>query len=199
MGTPYDACPVCGREPFSVGVFSPCECRRAARLAEIAAEEAAGLRRFEVDEWPIRDGRLEAMYTEFNRPGGLAVRLGLPNDVRRLRELEARGYYLWTVRLLKGYTGPVVGKMAENRAFMYGAERPEDVPHHTVRAVGCVIEEMEPGWVEAVAESRRYADSPRAGGVVRTADRGRAGGDGKLAHPTLARRRPPGRRERRRG
>ena len=155
------ACPVCGSQLFSVGRFVPCECRLAARLAEVAAEEAAGLRRFEVSEWPIRADGLEAMYTEFNRPASLALRPGLPEEVRRARELEARGYYLWTPRLLKGYTGPVVGKMAENRAFMYRAERPEDVSLVAVRAIGCVIEDLEPGWGAAVAEARRYAHEPR--------------------------------------
>ena len=51
--------------------------------------------------------------------------------------------------------------MAENRAFMYRAGRPEDVPPTAVRAIGCVIEEMEPSWIEAVEEARRYADDPR--------------------------------------
>ena len=87
-------CPICGRELFSVGVFVPCECRLAARRAEIAAEEAAGLRKFETDERPIRSNCLEAIYTEFKNPAGFAVRPGLPNEVRRARELEARGYYL---------------------------------------------------------------------------------------------------------
>lgn len=52
--------------------------------------------------------------------------------------------------------------MTENRVFMYRAERPEDVPCHAVRAIRCVIEEMEPDWIEAVAEAESHDNGPRA-------------------------------------
>lgn len=135
--------------------------RNARRLAEIEAEEMAGRRRFLMDEFEFSNPEFEAYYSEFDEPGMLAVQPCLPAEVKRARELEARGYYLWTPRRLKGFTGPVLGKMAEDRVFMYRAEQPEDVPAHTVRAICSVIEEMEPSWVEAVAEARRYADDVR--------------------------------------
>lgn len=171
MAVPH-ACLVCGHDPWGGdppdsarrilgGAFSPCECMMAARLAEIAAEEAAGRRRMEVREFRFTNPELEAVYTEVDEPGTLAVQPWLPDRAKRARELEARGYYLWTVRLLRGFFGPIVGKMAESRAFMYRAERPEDVPRHAVRAIRCVIEDMEPGWVAAAGEARRYSDDPR--------------------------------------
>lgn len=76
----------------------------------------------------------------------------------RRRGLEARGYYLWSARRLKGYFGRVLGKMVEDHVFMYRARQPEEVPRHTIRAIRCVIEDMEPGWMARIAEARRYAD-----------------------------------------
>lgn len=171
MGIPR-ACPVCGHDPWGGdppdparrilgGAFSPCGCMLAARLAEVEAEEAAGRREFEVRELRFTNPEFEAFYSEFDEPGTLAVRPWLPDAAKRARELEARGYYLWTARLLRGFFGPVVGKMGESRAFMHRVEDPRDVPRSSVRAIGSVIEEMEPGWVEASAEARRYADDPR--------------------------------------
>lgn len=165
MGTP-DGCAICGRDTWASaarygGAFFPCECQTAARLAEIAAEEEAGCRRMLFDRYNFSNPELEAFYSEFDEPGVLVVQPWLSDAARRARELEARGYYLWTARLLRGFFGPVLGKMAEARSFMYRADRPEDVPPHTVRAIRCVIREEEPGWVEAVAEARRYADDLR--------------------------------------
>ncbi len=167
-GTP-GVCAICGRDAWRPGpralyggAFLPCECQTTARLAEIAAEEESGTRRFEVDVYDFSNPELEAFYTEVHKPGGVAMRPCLPEEARRARELEARGYYLWTARLLRGFFGPVIGKMAEGRFFMYrvSPKDPEDVPRCTVRAIRCVIEKEEPGWVEAVAEAQRCADHP---------------------------------------
>lgn len=132
MRTP-DVCAICGHDAWASvvgygGAFLPCECQTAVRLAEIAAEEEAGCRRMLFDRYNFSNPELEAFYTEFDGPGALVVQGWLSGEARRARELEARGYYLWTARLLRGFFGPTVGKMAEARSFMYRAERPRGRP-----------------------------------------------------------------------
>jgi len=157
MNIPWN-CPDCGRDPWGGyppvagrggGLFVPCGCLLSDRLAKIEAEEEDGRRRLVFCERRFTNPELEAWRSSRT----------FPPRTRGARELEAHGYYLWTPRLLRGFFGPVRGKMAEDRFFMYRAEAPDDVPALTIRAVRCVIEEMEPPWVEAVA--RRYADCPR--------------------------------------
>jgi hypothetical protein len=169
MNIPW-SCPDCGRDPWGGyppvagrggGLFVPCGCLLSGRLAKIKAEEEDGRRRLGFCERRFTNPELEAVYSDFPEPGGLAVQPHLSAADKRARELEAHGYYLWTPRLLRGFFGPVRGKMAEDRFFMYRAEAPDDVPAPTIRAVRCVIEEMEPPWVEAVAEARHYADDAR--------------------------------------
>lgn len=103
-----------------------------------------------LSEHAFANERLEAFYCERLDPPLLVVQPGLPEEARRARELEAQGYRAGA-RLPQecGFF------------FMYACEAAGEVPTQTVAAIRSVVAEMEPSWVAAVAEARRYADCPR--------------------------------------
>lgn len=105
----------------------------------------------EVSEYDFTNERLEVVYSESDLPTLLIVQPLLPDAVRRARELEAHGYHKGAAMLPHGGT----------LLFMYAAEAPDEISPETVAAIRSVIAEMEPEWVAAVAEARRYADCPR--------------------------------------
>ncbi len=101
----------------------------------------------EIYEWPFRNKRLEACYTERPRPAGMAIQAGLAPSARRARELEARGYY----------RRPLSFKRREK--LCYAATSAREVDPDAVRALKHDIEREEPGWVERVrAEWETYRD-----------------------------------------
>lgn len=59
--------------------------RNARRLAEVEAEEAAGRRRFIMDEYEFSNPEFEAYYSEIDEPGVLAVQPWLSAEVKRAR------------------------------------------------------------------------------------------------------------------
>ena len=104
----------------------------------------------EMRERAFANERLEAFYSEYLDPPLLVTQPSLPAEARRAREIEARGYR-------KRVSLP----FGAFRVFMYAHETAAEVPPATVAAIRSAIEEMEPGWVAAVAEALRYADDPR--------------------------------------
>lgn len=104
-----------------------------------------------IRERAFTNHRLEAFYSERCNPPLLVVQPGLPEEARRAREMEAQGYR----------TGALSLPCGRGRFFMYAYEAASEVPPETVAAIRSVIAEMEPSWVAAVAEARRYADCPR--------------------------------------
>lgn len=107
----------------------------------------------EVIDNAFTNEQLEAFYSEEAGSPLLALQPWLPEAAKRARELEARGY-LRDRRILRQHPRP-------RRIFMYSAETPEKALRITVAALRAVVAEMEPEWVAAVAEARRYADDPR--------------------------------------
>ena len=160
MGAP-DACPICGHDPwpevYGRAIPGPCECEK----AELEIEEAAGLRKLRIEEVPLTSDGFEGWYSEWPEPAWLVVDCDLPEAPRRARELEAHGYFRWLPRPVRErLSRPLIEE--PNRGFVfYRYEHPREVPDGTVWAIRSVIEEMEPSWVAAVAEARRYADDPR--------------------------------------
>ncbi len=105
-------------------------------------------RRLSINEHHMHAPNLEAVYTEFPTPAGMAVRPDLDARARRVWELAAHGM-CW-------HRPPSGG-----RKWCYAFESWERVDFEAVLAVRAVVAEMEPGWVAAVAEARRFSDDPR--------------------------------------
>ena len=85
----------------------------------------------------------------------------LPEASRRARELEAHGYFRWLPRPVREGLSKSLRENPDRGFFFYRYEAPHEVHVGTLWAIRSVIEEMEPSWVEAVSEARRYADDPR--------------------------------------
>jgi hypothetical protein len=105
---------------------------------------------FEMHEHGFTNEQLEGVYSQGKPPALLFVQPWLAEEARRALELEACGYRT-------GAPLPCGGAMF----FMYVAAPPDEAQPLRVAAIASVIGRMEPGWVAAVAEVRRYADCPR--------------------------------------
>jgi hypothetical protein len=165
-------CPICGRDPWAAyfsgdtnfeRAFEPCEHERAA----LQAEEDAGARDLLIEEYDLGESapgcRLEAYVGAWRRKGRDRVVMCLQpylTDVeRRAREIEAHGYYRHSHGFLWGVFG---GRRQSDKngegVFLFSPTRGWSPPAYTVAAIAAVVEELEPEWVAAVAEARRYAD-----------------------------------------
>lgn len=100
----------------------------------------------EIDDFPLSNPRLEAAYTEFPNPAGMAVKRGLRASYRRAREIEAHGLY----------KKPPLAK----RKFCYACGSLEEVDLVSVDAVRRMVDEMEPAWVAAVKDATLMFNSP---------------------------------------
>ena len=167
-------CPICEREPwaayFSGGTnferaFEPCEHERAA----LEAEESAGKRRLAVEDWDLGESApgyyLEAYCGAWTtRTGSKNVCMGLQPYLspveRRAREVEAHGYYRRSHSVLRALFRAERFHRRQG-VFLFGWSRTREVPTLTVTAIASVVAEMEPDWVAAVAEARRFADDAR--------------------------------------
>lgn len=105
-------------------------------------------RRLSIDEWELTSPDLEAVYTEFPSPAGMGISPDLDARTRRVWELAAHGMFR---------DRPPAG----GRKFCYAFESWERVDLEAVLAIRAVVAEMEPEWVAAVAEARRYSGDPR--------------------------------------
>lgn len=181
----YFCCPICGPPPREA-MFSLCDHERDV----LEAEERVGMRRLRIDDYDLGASapgcRLEAYCRPMTHENGvegvyMAVQPWLSPIERRARELEAHGYYR--------RSGAFLRKLFAGRRqsygmgiFLFGRMPDWEPPAYTVAAIGSVVEEMEPGWVESVREARRFADDLRVVaawcelplqavlGCVRTAD-----------------------------
>jgi hypothetical protein len=106
-------------------------------------------RRLSIDDHRMRTPNLEAVYTEFPSPAAMGIRPDLDAHTRRVWELAAHGMFL--------HRPPLGG-----RKWCYVFESWERADFEAVLAIRAVVAEMEPGWVAAVADARRFSDDPRA-------------------------------------
>ena len=166
-------CPICGHGPWGAcfagdtdfeRAFEPCEHERAA----LEAEEEAGARTLEIEEWDLGESapgcRLEAYVGAWSRDGHNTVAMGIQPDLssarKRAREIEAHGYY----RRSHGFLRRLFA--GKKQSFSDGLGLFGETPHwsppaYSVAAVAAVVAEMESEWVASVAEARRFADDPR--------------------------------------
>ena len=167
-------CPICGRGQSPAAYFSgdtdferaftPCEHERAA----LEAEQEAGARTLEVEEWDLGESapgcRLEAYVGAWRRADLSIVAMGiqphLPPVRKRAREIEAHGYY----RRSHGFLRRLFA--GRRQSFSDGLGLFGETPHwsppaYSVAAVASVVAEIEPEWVAAVEEARRFADDAR--------------------------------------
>lgn len=78
---------------------------------------------------------------------------------RRAREIEAHGYYRRSHAFLWGVFGGKKQSSEDGKGiFLFREARSWYPPAYTIAAIAAVVEEMEPAWVEAVREARRFAD-----------------------------------------
>ena len=100
----------------------------------------------EIDEFAFTNPDLEAAYTEYPQPAGMAIRKDLPHDSKRAREIEAHGHYK---------KPPLTG-----RKLCYACGSLEQIDLASVNAVRRVVDEMEPGWVLAVKDAVQIFNQP---------------------------------------
>ena len=166
-------CPICGRDPWAAyfsgdtdfeRAFEPCEHERAA----LEAEQEAGARTLEVEEWDLGESapgcRLEAYVGAWRRADLSVVAMGIQPDLppvrKRAREIEAHGYY----RRSHGFLRKLFAGRRQSYAGglgLFGETSSWSPPAYSVAAIAAVVAEMEPEWVAAVAEARRFADDAR--------------------------------------
>ena len=103
--------------------------------------------RLEIDEFDFTNPELEAAYTEYPTPAGMAIRRDLPAPARRAREIEAHGYYRRPPR--------------GGRKLCYACRSLEDLDYVAVEAIRSVIDDLQPSWVEEVKEAARMSNDPR--------------------------------------
>jgi hypothetical protein len=146
-------------------VFAPCEHERAA----FEAEEQAGMRRLDIEDRDLGESApgvtLEAFCTAVKSKAGvstvgMAIQPFLTPTQRRARELEAHGYYRCSVETLRRIFKSQRHNI-HSGVFLMRTERAWKTPRLSVRALAAVVKEMEPEWVAAVAEARRFADDAR--------------------------------------
>ena len=104
-------------------------------------------RRLSIDDHQMRTPKLEAVYTEFRSPAAMGIRPELAGHTRRIWELAAHGM-CW-------HRPPLGG-----RKLCYAFESWERVDFEAVSAIRAVVTEMEPRWVDAVAEAHCFSDDP---------------------------------------
>jgi hypothetical protein len=90
---------------------------------------------------------VEAFYSEFTDEPSMTIQSGLSYAGKRARELEGHGYY---------QRPPMWG-----RKLCMSARTEEQVDYGTIRALRRVVDDMEPGWVDAVKDACRIANDPR--------------------------------------
>jgi hypothetical protein len=101
-----------------------------------------------IEEREMRAPNLEAIYTEVPFPAAAAISVGADAHTRRVLELAVHGLFR--------HRRPPGG-----RKWFYAFESWERVDFEAALAISAVVAEMEPGWVEAVAEARNLSEDPR--------------------------------------
>ncbi len=166
-------CPICGRDPWAAyfngdtnfeRAFAPCEHETAA----LEAEEAAGVRSLDIEERDLGESlpgcHLEAFVGAWRWAGFSVVAMAVQPDLtparKRARELEAHGYYRRSHAFLRKLFAGRKQSFADGLG-LFGETRSWSPPAYTVAAITSVVAEMEPAWVTAVREARRYADDLR--------------------------------------
>lgn len=165
-------CPVCGRDPWAAyfsgdtdfeRAFTPCEHERDA----LEAAEDAGVRELWIEERDLGDSapgvRLEAYVGAWSWKGrdcdAMCTQPYLTDAERRAREIEAHGYYRRSHAFLhRVFGGRRQSDEKGEGVFLFSPTRYWSPPAYSVAAIASVVADMEPGWVAAVAEARRYAD-----------------------------------------
>ncbi len=168
-------CPICGRDPWAAyfsgdtdfeRAFEPCQHERAA----LQAAEEAGVRDLWIEERDLGESapgcRLEAYVGAWSRKGrdcvAMCLQPYLTDAERRAREIEAHGYYRRSHGFLRSVFGG--GRQSDkdgHGVFLFSPIRGWNPPAYTVAAIAAAVSEMEPEWVAAVAEARRFADDAR--------------------------------------
>lgn len=171
MGSP-GFCPICGRDPWETyfsgdtnfeRAFAPCEHERDA----LEAEEETGMRQLFIEDRDLGDSapgcRLEAYVGAWRHHGidcvAMCLQPYLTPVERRAREVEAHGYYRRYHGFLRSvFRGRKQSDGDGHGVFLFSPHRSWKPPAYTVGAIAATVREMEPEWVAAVAEARRYAD-----------------------------------------
>lgn len=110
----------------------------------------------EIEERDLGGGWVEAYYLDLGTLRAMAVQPGIDAERRRLWELVARGLE-YVPREAQRLAGPAY----KTGGFVFlRPRRAADANVLAVRAVSKVLEELEPGWIAAVEDARRLADSP---------------------------------------
>lgn len=166
-------CPICQRDPWAAyfsgdtdfeRAFEPCEHERDA----LAAEEAAGIRTLDIEDWDLGESapgcKLEAFVGAWRCADIDTVAMGTQPDLspvrRRAREVEAHGYYRRSHGFLRRLFAGRRQSFSDGLG-LFGETAHWSPPAYSVAAVAAVVAEMEPEWVVAVAEARRFADDLR--------------------------------------
>jgi hypothetical protein len=115
-----------------------------------------------VKDFALGGNNLEAYYFEQETEGlrAMAIDPDVDPERRRLWELVAHG-----MERVPSTTRRLIGRAYESGGFYFFGAVDERRPDRgadplAVRAVFEVIEELEPGWVQAVEEARGLADAP---------------------------------------
>ncbi len=87
----------------------------------------------------------------------MAIDPDVEPERRRLWELVAHG-----IERVPATTRPLIGNTHPTTSgfYFFAATKARGADSLAVRAVSEVLEELEPGWVRAVKDARRLADSP---------------------------------------
>ena len=99
-------------------------------------------------EHDIGGGSIQAYFYRHGHAEAFAIERSLPPAHKRSRQIEA----------LSNFVRPF--KADERVCFI--ARGPEDVDPQSVAAIGRLVEELEPSWVEAVREACRHTNDLRA-------------------------------------
>ena len=100
-----------------------------------------------VRDFDLGDGDVEGYFLDRGEWAAMAIQKGLPDTLRRARELEARGYWLRPPR--------------QRRKFCLKPGHPHDYDEQAINAIRCVIDELQPSWVSEVKEAARMSGDPR--------------------------------------
>ena len=111
--------------------------------------------KLEIEVCDLGGGWVEAYYFELQRIRAMCIQIGVPPERVRLYELVAHGleHVPRRTRRLTGH--------ALRGGFVFLRPRDAREPDAlAVRATSEVLEELEPEWIAAVEDARRFADSP---------------------------------------
>lgn len=108
-----------------------------------------------VEDRDLGGGWVEAYYYELRKFRAMAIQDGVRPERRRLWELVAEGLGRVPAEAL------VLGRVHQAGGFFFLAPREaSEADRLAVAAVSEVLGDLEPGWVSAVEDARRLANSP---------------------------------------